>query len=63
LHNFFVSIRDHFILFNSTFLFFSGVTVPQPLTLRFHLLVDDQPIGSLPLKVLPMPLPGSPPPR
>ena len=30
----------------------SNLTVEQPLTLRFHLAVDDEPIGSLPLKVL-----------
>jgi hypothetical protein len=33
----------------------SGLLVTQPMTLRFHLLVDDQPIGSLPLKVGLMP--------
>jgi uncharacterized protein DUF6941 len=33
----------------------SGLTVDQPMTLRFHLLVDDVTIGSLPLKVVPMP--------
>jgi hypothetical protein len=30
----------------------SGLTVDQPIMLRFHLAVDDEPIGSLPLKVL-----------
>jgi len=33
----------------------SGVTIEQPMTLRFHLAVDDEPIGSLPLKVLQLP--------
>src|SRR5579859_7980720 len=33
----------------------NGLTIQQPTTLRFHLLVDDQPIGSLPLKVAQMP--------
>ncbi len=33
----------------------SGLTVDQPMTIRFHLEVDDEPIGSLPLKVLQMP--------
>jgi uncharacterized protein DUF6941 len=32
----------------------SGLTIDQPMTLRFHLAVDDEPIGSLPLKVLQM---------
>jgi uncharacterized protein DUF6941 len=33
----------------------SGLTIAQPMTLRFHLLVDDDAIGSLPLKVLQLP--------
>jgi hypothetical protein len=33
----------------------SGLTIAQPMTLRFHLLVDDEAIGSLPLKVLQLP--------
>lgn len=33
----------------------SGLSLQQPMTIRFHLLVDDRPIGSLPLKVLEMP--------
>jgi len=36
----------------------SGLTVQQPMTLRFHLMVDDNPIGSLPLKVLQLPAQG-----
>jgi hypothetical protein len=34
----------------------TGLSVSQPMTLRFHLLVDDETVGSLPLKVLQMPL-------
>ena len=30
----------------------SGLSVAQPMTIRFHLEVDDEAIGSLPLKVL-----------
>ena len=43
----------------------NGLAVQQPMTLRFHLSVDDEPIGSLPLKVLQMPpqLLGQPLPR
>jgi hypothetical protein len=33
----------------------TGLSVAQPMTLRFHLLVDDETIGSLPLKVAQMP--------
>lgn len=33
----------------------SGLTVDQPMTIRFHLEVDAESIGSLPLKVLQMP--------
>jgi hypothetical protein len=29
----------------------SGLPIEQPMTLRFHLLVDDQLVGSLPLKI------------
>jgi hypothetical protein len=29
--------------------------VPEPMTIRFHLLVDDQTLGSLPLKVMRVP--------
>lgn len=36
-----------------------GLTVEQPMTLRFHLLLDDEPIGSLPLKVTQMPPGGA----
>ncbi|MCA1647468.1 MAG: hypothetical protein LC797_19085 [Chloroflexi bacterium] len=31
-----------------------GLAIQEPMTLRFHLLVDDETIGSLPLKVLQM---------
>ena len=37
----------------------NGLTIQQPMTLRFHLLVDEETIGSLPLKVLHMPVPGN----
>ncbi len=33
----------------------TGLTISQPMTLRFHLAVDDEPIGSLPLKVIQIP--------
>jgi Family of unknown function (DUF6941) len=33
----------------------AGLTVDQPMTIRFHLEVDDETIGSLPLKVVQMP--------
>ena len=33
----------------------SGLSLQQPMTLRFHLLVDDEAEGSLPLKVVQMP--------
>jgi hypothetical protein len=33
----------------------SGLSVQQPMTLRFHLQLDEETIGSLPLKVLQMP--------
>jgi hypothetical protein len=33
----------------------TGLSVEQPMTLRFHLMVDDETIGSLPLKVQQMP--------
>ena len=33
----------------------SGLTIQQPMTLRFHLLVDEDAIGSLPLKVTQLP--------
>jgi hypothetical protein len=36
----------------------NGLTIQQPMTLRFHLLVDDETIGSLPLKVAQMSAPG-----
>ncbi len=36
----------------------TGLSVQQPMTLRFHLLVDDDTIGSLPLKVAPIPQQG-----
>src|SRR5205085_1748663 len=36
----------------------NGLTIQQPLTMRFHLLVDDETIGSLPLKVMQLPPPG-----
>ncbi|HEV7662461.1 MAG TPA: hypothetical protein VGQ62_02905, partial [Chloroflexota bacterium] len=32
-----------------------GLPIQQPMTLRFHLLVDEQTIASLPLKVQQMP--------
>ncbi|MDQ6670707.1 MAG: hypothetical protein M3069_08135 [Chloroflexota bacterium] len=35
----------------------NGLTIQQPMTIRFHLLVDDEPIASLPLKVMEMPTP------
>src|SRR4030081_1708022 len=39
----------------------NGLTIQQPMTIRFHLLIDDQLIASIPLKVLQMPTPvGSP---
>src|SRR5258708_6220182 len=41
----------------------NGLTIQQPMTLRFHLLVDEETIGSLPLKVLQMPVPGGTPVR
>ncbi len=41
----------------------NGLTIHQPMTLRFHLLVDDQTIGSLPLKVGQMATPGGTPVR
>jgi hypothetical protein len=39
----------------------SGLSVPQPMTLHFHLLVDDETIGSLPLKVMHVPAQAVPP--
>jgi hypothetical protein len=39
----------------------NGLSIPEPMTLRFHLLIDDAPIGSLPLKVLRMPPPAAAP--
>jgi len=36
----------------------NGLTIQQPMTIRFHLLIDDQAIASLPLKVMEMPLPA-----
>jgi len=39
----------------------SGLVVERPLTLRFHLAVDEEPIGSLPLKVLHLPAGQLPP--
>jgi hypothetical protein len=36
----------------------NGLTIQQPMTLRFHLQVDDETIGSLPLKVAQMPAQG-----
>src|SRR3981081_2738109 len=41
----------------------SGLPIQQPMTLRFHLLVDEETIGSLPLKVLQMPVSGGAPVR
>ena len=38
----------------------SGLTIQQPMTLRFHLLVDDEAIGSLPLKVTQLPAQAMP---
>ena len=35
----------------------NGLVIPQPMTIRFHLLVDDEAIASLPLKVMEMPTP------
>jgi len=35
----------------------NGLLIQQPMTLRFHLLVDEETIGSLPLKVVQMPVP------
>jgi hypothetical protein len=37
----------------------SGLPIQQPMTLRFHLLVDDETIGSLPLKVSQIPPQGA----
>jgi hypothetical protein len=42
----------------------SGLPIQQPMTVRFHLLVDDQPVGSLPLKIQHLPpqaMPQQPP--
>ena len=36
----------------------NGLTIQQPMTIRFHLLLDDRAIASLPLKVMEMPLPA-----
>jgi hypothetical protein len=33
----------------------SGLSIPQPMTLHFHLLVDDALVGLLPLKVMQLP--------
>jgi hypothetical protein len=33
----------------------NGLTVQQPMTVRFHLLIDDETLASLPLKVMQMP--------
>ena len=33
----------------------SGLQIPRAMTVHFHLLVDDDEVSSLPLKVLPMP--------
>jgi hypothetical protein len=33
----------------------SGLAVERPMTLRFHLLIDDEAISSLPLKIAPIP--------
>jgi hypothetical protein len=33
----------------------AGLTIEQPMTIRFHLEVDEEPIGSLPLKIAHMP--------
>ena len=41
----------------------SGLSVQQPMTLRFHLQVDEETIGSLPLKVLQLPIQAATPPR
>jgi hypothetical protein len=38
----------------------SGLAIGEPMTIRFHLLVDDEPVGSLPLKVLQMPAQSMP---
>jgi Family of unknown function (DUF6941) len=34
----------------------NGLTVQEPMTIRFHLLVDDEAIASIPLKVMQMPM-------
>src|ERR1700737_3467670 len=41
----------------------NGLTIQQPMTIRFHLLIDDEPIASLPLKVMEMPTQVSAPAR
>jgi hypothetical protein len=41
----------------------TGLAVEYPMTLRFHLSVDEEPIGSLPLKVVQMPAQALAPPR
>ena len=33
----------------------SGLAIPAPMTIHFHLEIDEMPIGSMPLKVLAMP--------
>jgi hypothetical protein len=40
----------------------TGLHIQQPMSLRFHLLVDDDTIGSLPLKVMQMPQQSMAPP-
>jgi len=35
-----------------------GLQVDRPMTIHFHLEVDEEPISSLPLKITQMPLPG-----
>jgi hypothetical protein len=41
----------------------NGLTIQQPMTIRFHLLIDDTPLASLPLKVMQMPTPVGAPAR
>jgi hypothetical protein len=36
----------------------TGLAIPEPMTLRFHLMVDAEPFGSLPLKVQELPPQG-----
>jgi hypothetical protein len=41
----------------------NGLVIQQPMTIRFHLTIDDEPIASLPLKIMEMPMPVGAPAR